>query len=81
MPSVIDNGRARICEACDGDGGGDYCSGHYGGEPVYQHVTCSECDGSGRIDLCDPTELLPGEPLPARVAGSFFCDLGEEIPF
>lgn len=68
--------RFKVCDACDGDGGGDYCSGHYGGEPVYQHVKCGECDGTGKIYLCDPEEFLPGEPRPG-----FTADLDEEIPF
>ncbi len=75
--------RLKICDACDGDGGGDYCSGHYGGEPVYQHVTCGECGGTGQIDVFAARmngDLLPGEPIP-RDLNNFTCDLDEEIPF
>jgi len=65
------------CDACGGDGGGDYCSGHYGGEPVYEWVTCSECGGSGKPASTPKHDgYLPGEPITGFVA-----DLDEEIPF
>lgn len=64
--------RLQVCDACGGDGGGDYCSGHYGGEPVYQHVTCGECGGTGQVDAFAQRETA---------APSFSCDLDEEIPF
>lgn len=78
MPSVTD--RPQVCEACGGDGGGDYCTGHYGGEPVYQHVTCSECGGAGQIDVFTSREivLLPGEK---HQASDDLFDWGDEIPF
>lgn len=61
--------RFQVCDACGGDGGGDYCSGHYGGEPVYQWVKCAACEGTGK----ERPELT--------ASSNFYFDLDEEIPF
>lgn len=61
-----------FCDACGGDGGGDYCSGHYGGEPTYQWVKCAVCEGTGKPP-----------PKTSSASGStvYLDDLDEEIPF
>lgn len=68
--------RHVICESCDGDGGWEDCTGHYGGEPTYRWTPCVACDGSGHRDVFAARPVVTvghREVFPA--------DLDEEIPF
>lgn len=68
--------RLTVCDACGGDGGGEYCTGHYGGEPQYRWEDCSACGGTGQVDVF-AARLSAPPPIPE----SFIADLDDEIPF